>query len=212
LGFHLSITSLPAIGNCRRVLTVSGALIALSSSACGTDTASETRAVTPTDGGATTAPAPAATPTAPATVPTESAPTGTTTAAPTAGATATTPAPTGGAAAPGDDGGAEAAGPSTPGGDEQGNRVPAAFTVSAARTSPPMITVPPFLGIELRVTSGDGAAHLLTLRVSPPVTVAVPASGTATRMASGLPAGTYKVDVDGRAGAATLRVADDAGP
>ncbi|MCW2997021.1 MAG: hypothetical protein JWN65_570, partial [Solirubrobacterales bacterium] len=128
------------------------------------------------------------------------------------GAGAATPAPTGGAAAGGTDGGADAGTGSAPGGDEHGNRVPAAFSVSSAGTGPSTITVPPFLGIELRVTSRDGAAHSITLHTTAPVTVAVPASGTASQMVDGLPAGTYAVDVDGQATSATLRVVDDAGP
>jgi hypothetical protein len=48
------------------------------------------------------------------------------------------------------------------------------------------------------------------VRAPSPAVLAVPATGTASRVLEGLPAGTYAVDVDGKASSATLRVADDA--
>ncbi len=201
--FGTPLTSAVCVGRSRRVLTLCLAVIAGLSTACGDDGAGGRQAEALTGDTATTAVTTPAQPPPAAPIASPAAP------APPA-PTAPVPAPAGGGAsvAP-DDGGAEAV---TPGGDERGNRVPAAFTVSAARVSPSSITVPPFLGIELRVTSGDGAAHTITLRTPVPVTIQIPASGTITQTIDGQKAGTYAVQVDGKAGTATLRVADEAGP
>ncbi len=179
-------------------------------SACGAENASQTGPVTVADGArtpTTTAPASAGTPS-------EAPPAATGTAATppsTAPAPAATPpAPTGGAAPGGTDGGATAGDPAAPGGDERGNRVPAAFTVTASAITPSTITVPPFLALELRLTSGDATGHTVTLRVAPPVSVPVPGSGLTTKRVDGLQEGSYVVEVDGGAATATLRVADDA--
>jgi hypothetical protein len=182
--------------------------------ACGTQTVADRDPVTsgapplPTE----TARTPAATTPVPVTpASTDEAPS-TASAAPPA----TTPAtvPDGGATptVAGQDGGAAAGGSGTseaPAGDEAGNRVPVSFTVAAGTATPATITVPPFLGILLRGTSRDGATHTITVRAPAPGTLAVPASGTVSRSLDGLPAGSYPVEVDGKA-VATLRVADDA--
>ena len=206
--FRMPFTSAVGIGSSRRVLTLCLAVIAGLFTACGDDNSGGRQAEALTGDAATTAVTTAARP--PSAAPTATSPAATATATAPPAPTAPVPAPAGGgASAAPDDGGAEAV---IPGGDERGNRVPAAFTVSAARVSPSSITVPPFLGIELRVTSGDGAAHTITLRTPVPVTIQIPASGTITQTIDGQKIGTYAVQVDGKAGAATLRVADDAGP
>lgn len=156
-------------------------------------------------------------------VTTATAPPVTTTTAPPGGgattpsATGTTSAPpapatpTGTTTAPAD-GGASPVAPTVPGGDEEGVRVPAAFTVSAGGVTPTQVTVPPFLRVELTLRSGDGDAHRVTLRTRAPASYDVPAGGTATQLADGLPAGTYAILVDGRESGGSLRVADEAGP
>ncbi len=194
------ITSLPGIGTLRRVLVLGGVLVAYSLSACGTDDGAPTRAADPASGSAavsTTVPG--------APTPTTSPPATTPTAAATA-TTATTPPPGAGrATTPGQEGTGE-----VPGGDERGNRVPASFTVSAGTVTPSTVSVPAFLGIELRLRSGDGAAHEATLGTPDPVRVRVPASGTVSRRVGGLREGRYDVAVDGASGRATLIVADTA--
>lgn len=191
------------IGIRPKSLTAICALIAFSSSGCGSENASQATDVPPaaataasTTGKSGTPPArpvvpPAAAAAAPAAGAAAPAASATTPPATTAAATVTTPA-------------------AAPGGDEEGIRVPAAFTVAPGRVTPAQITVPPFLRIELQLKSGDGAAHRFTLRTPTPVTVAVPASGVATQTVDGLEAGTYEIVVDDGAAAGRLTAADDA--
>lgn len=122
----------------------------------------------------------------------------------------TTPPPTstegtGGAAAPpeSDPGGA---------GDEEGVRVPAAFSVGAGAASPRAVSVPAFLRIELRVKSSDGKPHTVRVATVAGSALEVPASGTATRSFSGLAKGTYALLVDGRDSGAVLRAGAEPGP
>jgi len=89
------------------------------------------------------------------------------------------------------------------GGDEEAVRVPAAFTVVAGgRLTPPTITVPPFLAVELSLASSDGKPHRLVVRTPTPHTLRVAAGGRAAIRIPGLRAGRYPVLLDGhRAGA-----------
>lgn len=145
-----------------------------------------------------------------ATVGTETQPT-TTTPAPAPPTTSTTTPPptstegTGGASAPpeSDPGGA---------GDEEGVRVPAAFSVGAGDASPHSVSVPAFLRIELRVRSSDGEAHAVRLATVAGTALEVPAGGTATRSVPGLAKGAYALLVDGSDSGAVLRVGVEPGP
>jgi hypothetical protein len=130
---------------------------------------------TPTTPEAATAaaPAPADTTTAPV-VPTTPAP-----ATPTTTAAAPTETMAGEAQA----GGA---------GDEQGTRVPAAFTAEGAALSPARITVAAFLPVRLSVRAAGADQHV-TVATPEGATLTVPAGTTASRLLPGLPAGDYPV-------------------
>lgn len=191
---HEPITSPSGIGTARRALILAAAALAFSASACGSDSG-DTGGPTGTVGSvagssASTAATGAASPSTTAATPTKTSPAG-------GGSTTTTP--------PAREGTGE-----VPGGDERGNRVPVSFTVTARAVTPATVSVLPFLGIELRVRSGDGAAHVLTLRTPGAVRVRVPASGTVSRRVGGQRDGRYKVDVDGASARATLIVGDTA--
>ncbi len=60
-----------------------------------------------------------------------------------------------------------------------------------------MITVPARLPVELTVTSHDARAYRVLLRTPQPVTLSVPAHGTAGARLKGPPAGRYALDIDG---------------
>lgn len=77
-------------------------------------------------------------------------------------------------------------------------RIPATFTVTASGTlTPPVITVPAALPIEVTVTSGDGNPHRVELGTPAPHSFSVPAGGKGSVLVSKLHKGTYPVDVDG---------------
>jgi hypothetical protein len=95
-------------------------------------------------------------------------------------------------------GGAGDGGGGSAGGGEQAVRVPASFTVVGGGLTPPTITVPPFLAVEISLLSSDGKPHRLTVRTPMPQTLSVGAGErTAVRIA-GLRAGRYPVVLDGR--------------
>jgi hypothetical protein len=151
--------------------------------------------------------------TGPAAEPTASAPDAT---APPADATqpgttavtppATTPTQTSPRGEGGGGGGADA------GGGEEPVRVPATFTVTAGgRLTPPTITVPPFLAVEVSLASHDGRAHTLVLQTVPPRTLQVgPGAREAVRI-PGLRAGRYTAMLDGRR-AGALVAGGEVGP
>ncbi|HEV7772815.1 MAG TPA: hypothetical protein VGO48_05950 [Conexibacter sp.] len=91
----------------------------------------------------------------------------------------------------------------TGGGGEQQVRVPASFVVTqSGRLTPPTITVPPFLAVEISIRSDDGRAHVLVLQTPQPHTLQVAAGKRAAVRIAGLRAGRYPVTLDGsRAGA-----------
>jgi hypothetical protein len=98
------------------------------------------------------------------------------------------------------------------GGDAEAARVPADFRVGAA-LEPSRITVPAFLTIALSARSADGRAHTLRLTTPRgPVTLAVPAGGSASKDIEGLPAGEYLIAVDGQPGDSALVVGGEPGP
>ncbi|MDO8185952.1 hypothetical protein Q5424_05680 [Conexibacter sp. JD483] len=83
------------------------------------------------------------------------------------------------------------------GGGEEAVRVPATFVIRSGRLTPPTISVPPRLAIELTLR-GDDAAHVLVLRAPQPRTLRVAAGGQASLRMPGLRAGSYDITLDGR--------------
>lgn len=99
-----------------------------------------------------------------------------------------------------------------PAGGAQDVRVPATFTAEpGGRLSPPTVTVPPFLAIEISLRSNDGRPHRLEVRTAPVHVLRVPAGGRVAIRIAGLRAGRYTVLLDGRRAAALL-AGGDAGP
>lgn len=97
-------------------------------------------------------------------------------------------------------------------GDSEAPRIPADFAVGAA-LEPSRITVPAFLTIELTGRSSDGRAHTLRLTTPRgPVTLSIPAGGSASKQIEGLPEGEYLIAVDGQAGDSALVVGGEPGP
>jgi hypothetical protein len=114
-------------------------------------------------------------------------------------ATTTTPAQT----QPSDD---------SDGGGEQQVRVPASFVVTqSGRLTPPTITVPPFLAVEISIRSDDGKPHKLVLQTPTPHTLQVVANERAAVRIAGLRAGRYPVTLDGRR-AGALVAGGEVGP
>jgi len=99
-------------------------------------------------------------------------------------------------------------------GDEEGIRVPAAFTLADGTFSPGQITVPPQLPIAVTVTAKDGAAHKILFNTKPVVRVDIEAGGdgVGTARIPGQRKGTYTASIDGGAPAPALVAVDDAGP
>jgi len=98
------------------------------------------------------------------------------------------------------------------GGGEQAVRVPATFTVTAGgRLTPPAITVPAFLAVELSLVAQDGRPHTLVLRTTPPRTLHAAAGARAAVRIPGLRAGRYPVLLDGRR-AGALVAGGEVGP
>jgi hypothetical protein len=97
-------------------------------------------------------------------------------------------------------------------GGSQPVRVPASFTATGGgRLTPPTITVPPFLAVEISLRSADGSAHTLVVKTPAPHTLQVAAGARAQVRIAGLRAGSYAVLLDGRR-AGALAVGGDAGP
>ncbi len=99
-----------------------------------------------------------------------------------------------------------------PAGGSQSVRVPASFVVTTSgRLTPPTITVPPFLAVEISLRSADGRAHTLVVQTPTPHTLQIAAGARAQVRIAGLRAGTYAVTLDGRR-AGALVAGGDAGP
>jgi hypothetical protein len=98
------------------------------------------------------------------------------------------------------------------GGGEQQVRVPASFVVTpTGRLTPPIITVPPFLAVEISIRSDDSRPHTLVLRTAQPHTLQVAANERAAVRIAGLRAGRYAVTLDGRP-AGVLVAGGEVGP
>jgi hypothetical protein len=97
-------------------------------------------------------------------------------------------------------------------GGEQAVRVPASFVVTqSGRLTPPTITVPPFLAVEISIRSDDGRPHTLVLQTAQPHTLQVAAGQRAAVRIAGLRAGRYAVTLDGRR-AGALVAGGEVGP
>lgn len=173
-----------------RCLTTVAVLVAVTTAACG---------------GGSTGPGSVAQPTASApdatAPPPDATQPGTTAVAPPA----TTPAPT--QTEPSDANGSGGASD-----QEQQVRVPASYTVGAGgHLTPPVITVPPFLAVEISVRANDGRAHTLVLQTPAPHTLKVDAGRRAAVRIPGLRAGRYPVTLDGRK-AGALVAGGEVGP
>jgi hypothetical protein len=106
----------------------------------------------------------------------------------------------------------EPAGGDDGGGGEQQVRVPASFVVTQrGRLTPPTITVPPFLAVEISIRSDDGKPHRLVLQTPAPHTLQVAAGERAAVRIAGLRAGRYVVALDGRP-AGALVAGGEVGP
>ncbi len=118
--------------------------------------------------------------------------------------------PTGGAGLPSGSGGSGSGGSGS--GGSTNARVPATFTIaSGGQLSPPTISAPAFLAIQLTVVSHDGKAHQLRLRTPSAHSLAVPAHGRASVLIPGLRVGHYPLEIDGAARAA-LSIGGEPGP
>ncbi|MDO8209766.1 hypothetical protein [Conexibacter sp. CPCC 206217] len=96
------------------------------------------------------------------------------------------------------------------GGGEESIRVPAAFAIRGGALTPPQVTVPPRLAVELSVQS-DGQAHTIVLRTPESQTLRLEAGTTGSVRMPGLRAGTYEITLDGRA-AGQLIAGGEVGP
>ncbi len=90
-------------------------------------------------------------------------------------------------------------------------RIPAAFIIRAGAVTPPLISVPATVTIELQLRNHDPRAHRVQFSVAHVATVTVPAHGSTTTDVSGAPKGTYRLLVDG-AGKAHIIVGAVPGP
>lgn len=94
---------------------------------------------------------------------------------------------------------------------EEPVRVPATFAIRAGSLTPPAITVPSFLAIEVSVANPDGSERIVVVQTPRPQTLRVPAGERAAIRIPGQRAGTYEITLDGRA-AGQLIVGGEAGP
>ena len=90
-------------------------------------------------------------------------------------------------------------------------RVPATYVIRSDKVSPPVISVPAFLAIQLTVVSADGQPHRVRLQARSGVTLKVPAGGRASTLVPGLPSADYKLQVDGVA-RGSLKTGGEPGP
>jgi hypothetical protein len=120
--------------------------------------------------------------------------TATQTALPTTGETATGTPPTGTETT------TNPAAPQTNGAPPTNARLPATYTIlRGGSLSPPTITVPAQIPVQVTVISGDGRSHRVLLRTPTTYVLAVPAHGRAGVLITGPKTGRYPLDVDGTA-------------
>jgi len=97
------------------------------------------------------------------------------------------------------------------GGDEQGTRVPAIFSLKAGKLTPPNVSVPAFLAAEVTVTSTDSSPHTVVVKVGKGYTFSVAPRGSGTVKVPGQKNGKFQVLVDGKP-AGTLTWGGEPGP
>jgi hypothetical protein len=103
---------------------------------------------------------------------------------------------------------ARAFGPSS----SSGPRLPATFTITAGGSlTPPTVSSPASVPVELTLVSGDGRAHRVVLASATRRSLAVPAAGRASMLVAGLKVGRYAIVVDGTA-RGTLVIGVNPGP
>jgi hypothetical protein len=91
-------------------------------------------------------------------------------------------------------------------------RMPASFVVRHGRLTPPGISGPAGIPIDVTVISQDGKAHTLLLEVPPkPRRLSVAPGGKAALRIAGLRAGAYGIELDGRV-AGGLVIGREPGP
>jgi hypothetical protein len=84
-------------------------------------------------------------------------------------------------------------------------RIPAAFIIRAGgAVTPPLISAPPNVTIQLQMHNEDSQSHRVQLSVAHFGGLEVPAHGTATVEVTGVRKGTYRLLVDGAAKARIL--------
>ena len=76
-------------------------------------------------------------------------------------------------------------------------RIPATFTIGTGTTvRPPTVSVPAKLPVALTVSAADGRAHRVSIAGAE---LSIPPGGRATKLITGLKAGRYQLEVDGKA-------------
>jgi len=79
-------------------------------------------------------------------------------------------------------------------------RIPATFTIGRGGSlTPPTVTAPAHIPVQVTVISGDGRSHTVVLRTPTSYVLTVPAHGRATVLIASLKLGRYALDVDGTA-------------
>jgi hypothetical protein len=77
-------------------------------------------------------------------------------------------------------------------------RIPAAFTIAAGGgVTPPLISAPADVTIELQLHNTDSRAHRVQLSVPHFASISVPAGASKTTDVTGVPKGTYRLLIDG---------------
>lgn len=90
--------------------------------------------------------------------------------------------------------------PASGGAPPQNARIPATFTIlRSGALSPPTVTAPAHLPVQVTVISGDGRAHKAVLHTPTVYALSVPARGRATVLIADLKSGRYPLVVDGAA-------------
>ena len=80
---------------------------------------------------------------------------------------------------------------------DSGVRLPASFTVSAGRLSPPQISAPAHVAIVLTVRSGDGRTYQIALGTPAATRLTARPGAPARLLLSALANGSYAIEVDG---------------
>jgi hypothetical protein len=77
-------------------------------------------------------------------------------------------------------------------------RIPAAFVIrTGGAVTPPLISAPANVTIELQLHNQDAKAHRVQLSVAHFASISVPAGGSRTTDVTGTPKGTYRLLIDG---------------